>query len=101
MNSSVTNSVIHNGFAWGVYIYKSANINITNNIVFNFRPIGLGVISSHNITIDNNIVGGIVGRTTFEGDAISDKEGGISICAYTLNDKCQNLFVRNNTVAGA
>ena len=41
--SSVTNSAIHNGYAWGLHVTGSSNINITNNVFFNFRPIGLGV----------------------------------------------------------
>jgi hypothetical protein len=62
----VTNSAIHNGYAWGFYSTGSANIHIEDNIFFRFRPIGVGVISSKNVTLDGNVVAGIVDRTTLE-----------------------------------
>ena len=103
LQSSVTNSAIHNGFAWGLYITASANIVIKDNIFFRFRPIGAGIMSSRNIIFDNNVVGGIVDRTTLEtGDKLVDKAGGVSVCAYQEGDtQCQNIKVRNNIVGGA
>jgi hypothetical protein len=103
LHSSVTNSAIHNGYAWGLYVKSSANIHIKDNIFFNFRPVGVGVMSSKNITFDNNLVGAIVQRTTIEATKkLVDKMGGISICAYFGADPaCKDLKVRNNIVAGA
>lgn len=87
--SSLTNSAIHNGYAWGLHITGSSNINVTNNVFFNFRPIGLGVQKSRNITIDDNVVSGIIERTTIETlDQVVDKAGGISICSYAKDDEC-------------
>jgi len=34
LHSSITNSAIHNGYAWGLNVKASANIHIKNNIFF-------------------------------------------------------------------
>jgi hypothetical protein len=103
LHSSVTNSAIHNGYAWGLYVKGSANIHLSDNIFFNFRPVGVGVLSSKNITFDHNVVAGIVQRTTLEADPkLVDKMGGVSICAYYGEDpSCKDIKVRHNLVAGA
>lgn len=101
--SSITNSAIHNGYAWGMNIKASANIHVANNTFFQFRPIGFGVTSSRNITIDGNIVAGVVDRTTLEsGDQAVDKAGAFSICAYNGPDAaCNDIKLRNNLAAGS
>lgn len=38
--SAITNSALHNGYAWGVNIATSANILFKNNVIFQFRPMG-------------------------------------------------------------
>lgn len=102
MWSSVTNSAIHNGYAWGLMVKTSSNILIQNNIFWGFRPIGVGILSSKNITFDGNIVGHVVDRTTIEaGDKFVDKAGGVSICAYFEPDSvCENIQVTNNLAGG-
>jgi parallel beta-helix repeat protein len=52
--SSITNSSIHNGLGWGVYIHGSENVVFRNNNVFGFRVTAINIASSNNITIDNN-----------------------------------------------
>lgn len=100
--SEVTNSVLHNGYSWGIMVKSSANILIKNNILLHFRPIGLAVWSSNNVTVDGNIVAGIVERTTIEAaGAFIDKTGAISICAYMGRDTCSDVSVTNNLVAGS
>lgn len=101
--STISNSVLHNGYAWGVYLKSSANINMTNNVIFKFRPIGVGIISSKNIIFDHNIVAGIYERTTLMiTKKVVDKAGGISVCAYHgLDPTCTNIKMRHNLVAGA
>jgi len=100
--SRISNSAIHNGYAWGLRIVASANIEIKNNVFFQFRPIGVGVIGSRNIVIDDNVVAGVVDRTTTEaGDKFVDKSGGFSICAYDPPDSnCLDIKVRRNLAAG-
>jgi len=56
LKSSVTNSALHNGYSWGVYIAGSQNIEFSNNVVFNFRPVGIMLGSSNNVKIDGNVV---------------------------------------------
>jgi hypothetical protein len=43
LESSVTNSAIHNGLGWAVHIENSKNVVFSNNVMFNFRPFGLVV----------------------------------------------------------
>ena len=103
LSSSITNSAIHNGYAWGLHITGSSNINVTDNVFFNFRPIGLGIQKSRNCTIDNNVVSGIIERTTLDtAEVVVDRSGGISICALLgSNDLCPDMKVRNNIVSGS
>lgn len=56
LESSVTNSALHSGYSWGVYIKGSQNIKFNNNIVFNFRPVGVNIASSNNIQVDGNVI---------------------------------------------
>lgn len=100
--SEVTNSAIHNGYSWGLYVASSANILIKGNNFFKFRPIGLAIRASRNVTVDENVVASIVERTTLEADLHSvDKGGAFSICAYWEPDSCSDIKVRNNLAAGA
>lgn len=99
--SSITNSALHNGYAWGINVAMSANVVIDNNVVFQFRPLGIATQNSKNVTIDNNVVGGIVERTTLDFDGpMVDKGGGYSICALKDGDPCTDVRVRNNIAAG-
>lgn len=101
MYHSITNSVLHNGYSWGLLVKSSANVHIDNNILFQFRPIGLSISNSNNVTIDNNVVAGIVERSTIEPDLHSvDKGGGFSICSYYGGEVCNGIRVRNNLAAG-
>lgn len=42
-HSSVTNTVMHNGYSWAVLIKSSANVHFRNNTIFEFRPVGISV----------------------------------------------------------
>jgi len=100
--SSVSNSALHNGNAWGVYIKSAANILFKANVIFSFKPIGLGVLTSKNITIDGNVVGYVDKRFSFTGlRNLDDKEGSFSICAYFKGDKCSGISVINNIASGS
>lgn len=101
--SELTNSVLHNGYSWAIYVASSTNVLIQNNNIFLFRPIGLAIRSSRNVTVDNNVVAGICERTTIEYDPnMVDKAGAYSICAYWEPDAgCADIKVTNNLAAGA
>lgn len=100
-HSSVTNSVIHSGLAWGINVKSSMNILIQHNIIWGFRPIGVGIQSAQNITFDNNIVGHVVDRTTFAGQGIVDYAGAVSVCSYPGGmSGCKNIEITNN-IAGS
>lgn len=101
-HSALTNSVLHNGYGWGIFVKGSANVHLQGNTVFNFRPIGVAVSNSRNVTVDRHVVGGIGERDTLEGDLHTvDKGGGISICAYFGSETCTDIRVTNNLVGGA
>ena len=99
-HSSVTNCAIHNGYSWALHVKTSQNVHIKDNVMWNFRPVGVGVQTSNNITIDGNVLGKVVGRTTFGGQKILDKEAGFSICAYHFPDPCTDIHVTNNIAGG-
>lgn len=101
-HSSVTNSVIHSGYGWGIKVKASANVHFRNNVVWAFRPIGVGIMSSQNVTFDNNAVGAVVHRTTFSAKSVVDLEGAISICSYPGGlGGCKDISVTNNIVGGS
>lgn len=102
-HSSVTNSVIHSGFGWGIKVQASANVLLRNNVVWGFRPIGVAIMSSQNITFDNNAVGHVVHRETFVNIANTvDLEGGVSICSYPGGlGGCKDISVTNNVIGGS
>jgi len=100
--SSITNSAIHNGLAWGIYVKSSQNVYLKDNILFGFRPIGVGIDVSSNVTLDNNVIGKVEHRTTLEtGVMAMDKEAGVSVCAYFGPSQCSSIQVTNNIVGGA
>jgi len=103
LHSEMTNSALHNGYSWAMSIRSSKNILIKNNVMFNFRPLGIVIGSSHNITLDGNVVGHIVQRSTLEAlDMVVDVEGGIISCTmYSEEEKCKDITIENNIVAGA
>ena len=101
--STVSNCVFHNGLGWGMSLVSSANIHISNNVVFSFKPFGVAMLSVRNITFDNNFVGGIYER---DGDGLSgqnwaDRRAGVTVCALLEANRCFDLHITNNIVAGA
>ena len=61
-SSKVTNSVLHNGWGWGINVQSSANIVFENNILFSFRPVGIGMLDSKDVTLTGNVVSHIYER---------------------------------------
>jgi hypothetical protein len=99
--SSLTNSVLHNGLSWGMFVERSANIHISNNVFFSFKPLGVVMESVRNITFENNFVGHIYERDTgtMSGQMWADRRGGVVVCAM-FKAKCYDLHIKNNIVAG-
>lgn len=81
----------------------SSNIVFENNIVFDFMPFGIVVKTSKSITIKNNIVSRIYARDLGPTEKFTDRMAGISVCAHDFekNDKCPDVNVIGNIVAGA
>lgn len=100
-NSSVTNSSIHSGLGWGVYIETSKEINFDNNVMYDFRPIGLAIDYSQDIAVTNNFLMKVHERDTVEADNFVDKTSGYAICSIMESMKtCTNVTVNYNTAAG-
>lgn len=74
-----------------------------NNNIFGFRPVGVSVSTSSSITFTGNLIGNIQRRTTLEANkSFEDKEGGFLTCTYYgVGDKCTDLTITNNIVAGS
>lgn len=102
LESSVTNSAIHNGLGWGVHIENSKNVIFDNNVMFNFRPFGLVVEASQDIVITNNVLIKVVDRDTIEANwSYVDPAGGYAICAVQASSSsCSNITVNYNIAAG-
>jgi hypothetical protein len=102
LQSSVTNSAIHNGLGWGVRIETSKNVVFSNNVMYDFRPFGLVVDYSSDLVINNNVLIKVVERTTIEANwSYVDRKGGYAICAvYTSSASCTNVTVNDNIAAG-
>jgi len=101
--SHVSNCSFHNGLGWGVNILNSANVRFEGNTVFSFKPIGVGVMTARNITIHNNIVSYIYERDLGKLETFVDWRAGMTICGllWDKGDKCFDISVTNNIVAGA
>jgi hypothetical protein len=96
--SSVTNSAIHNGFGWGLGVYKSANVHVKDNIFWGFRAVGVSAISVRNFTFDSNFVGHVMEREV-SGQMFVDRRAGVAICSLDAG-VCSGLKIINNIVAG-
>ena len=59
------------------------------------------MMSVKNITLDNNIVSHIYERAGLTGDTFIDPRAAITICALEGGNKCSDIRVINNIVAGA
>jgi len=103
LHSEITNCAIHNGWAWGLNIDKSANILFKGNTLFRMKPFSVVVQTSRNITIDGNIAISTVPRVKDmdAGTMLVDKEAGFAICSLRDNDRCSGISVVNNIAAGA
>lgn len=102
LESSVSNSAIHSGMGWGVYIESSMNINFDNNVIYDFRPVGVAVDAVKNVAITNNILMKVVERDTIEANwNYIDRKGGFAICSVMNSiSSCSNITVNYNTAVG-
>lgn len=57
--SSVSNTVVHQGLAWGLYIAASSNILVKDSATIGFKPVGVNIASTSNVTIDGHIAADI------------------------------------------
>ena len=72
-----------------------------NNNWFGFVQIGVNFDYVRNITFDNNVIAHVVGRVALEtGDELVDLRGGLVACQYLEMQKCYDLSITNNIVAG-
>jgi len=83
-SSRITNSAIHHGVSWGVYIHSSKNIEFDNNVIVGFSPIGFNIVSvTEGIVVTNNLIGDLKARPSFgTGEHIADIEGCLMLCSY-------------------
>jgi len=87
-----------------MYVKNTNNILIKDNRLYNFRPVGIVISDVKNVTVDRNVIGHIAIRTNFDAAApVIDEECGICTCTFydARNEKCENIRVTNNIVAGA
>ncbi len=74
---------------------------IVNNTFFDFKRFGINIQSSSNITVDGNIIGDINSRGLTGLDGAIDVEAGILGCALEEGDRCYDISIKNNIVAGS
>lgn len=101
-HSRVTNSAIHHGEAWGVFIDSSKNIEFDNNVVVGFKPIGFNIVNvQENIVVTNNIIGDVRHRASFgTGEHVEDREGCLLLCSYPDPMGCNGMTITNNKIGG-
>ena len=84
---------------------KSVGVYFSGNIVYKFKPIGMSIESSNNITFDKNVVGHIHERASKANpeEYLVDTRCGICMCSigFEAMDKCRDLHITDNIVAGA
>lgn len=99
--SEISNSVLHNGYGWGINVQSSANLRFENNILFTFRPVGVGMLDVTNVTMIGNAVSHIYERPSTGAQHYVDPAAGITICALMEDDVCTDVTLTDNLVAGA
>ena len=98
--SKISSSAIHHGLGIGIQFTAGNNVLMKDNTIYNFVRFGVNIQSSSNITIDGNLIGDINSRNLFVLDGAIDVEAGILGCALEEGDRCQDIFILNNIVAG-
>ena len=91
---SITNCAFHHGLGWGAKVRDSENVYLHGNIIYSFVRIGITFDGVKNITFDNNFVGKLPERVPDE------PRGGVLGCSF-LGQKCTDLHITNNIVAGS
>lgn len=95
----MSNSVLHHGIGMAVQLVNSGNISLVNNTLFDFVKTGINTQTVGNVTIRGNWVVSISSRK-IQAQGYADNEVGIYMCALRPLDKCPNLTVADNVVAG-
>ena len=96
--SSLTNSVIHNGLGIGVMVTSADNVLVDTNMIF-FQHIGaIWMKKSHSTTIINNVAGGM-GTRYWSTETRLDELAVFNLC--NIYQSCKGLVVKNNIVGGS
>jgi len=101
VSSSISNSAIHQGFGWALYIAESKNVAVSTTAMVGFRAVGANVHASESVTLDGNFVGDVTERDEFgKADMAVDKRACYAICSYNEPDRCRSISIVNNIAAG-
>lgn len=73
-------------------------------VLFGHTQIGANIQIASNITVKYSVIANIRERiveTAMSSNMAIDKRAGITVCGYNWRkDKCTNIFINNNIVAG-
>lgn len=86
---------MHHGENFGIAARSSRNIFIQDNVIYKPFSVGINLGSMTNVTVDGNVVGVVDGEANII-------QIGIGTCTYWgEGDKCDDVTMTNNIVAGA
>ena len=97
----VQNSVVHEGHGWTFKAVMSSNILVKDSDFIGAKALGFVVTQCANVTIDGAMIADVLKRKLDlgGGNNFADKEGCVSICAYTGPEVC-DVSVINSVAAG-
>lgn len=103
LGKSVTNSAFHHGPGKGFNIQNSNDVHLEGNVFFGLSQVGGRVKDSEKIVIVNNVIAHVdkrvVGKDFNNNDIVLYPSGGLLVCT-DRNDKCEDIEVKGNVVAG-
>ena len=98
IQSSVSNSAIHNGLGIGIMVTSADNVLVNGNVVFFHHIGGVWLKKSNKVTITNNVAGGMGTRYWSEETKLDE----LAVFNIWNNDQiCKNLVIKNNIVGGS
>lgn len=102
-NSIISNSVVHGGLGWLLYIKNSAHITIENSDFIGGRGIGVHLHNTIDVLLDGIFVADIHPRLeqmlALEPSGMH-KEACVSVCSHFEGSTCTQTSVRNSVAAG-
>ena len=101
LKSKITNSAVHEGQDWGLYVLNSNNIEISDTTFVGWRAVGANLGATTNLKFNRNFIGHTMERVWEVLGQTVDKAACVAIGSYyNKAEKQTNLEFKDNIAAG-